>query len=54
MDVSLTELADLLGEELSLPNIRFKGTGTTTSKDTRYSSLNSEGPEALHVFKRLT
>lgn len=52
MDVSLNELADLLGEELCLPNIKFKGTGLTTHTDTRYSSLNSEGPEALHVFKK--
>ena len=52
MDVSLAELADLLGEELALPNIKFKGTGTTTNDDIRYSSLKNQGPESLHVFKK--
>lgn len=52
VEVSLEELADILGEELALPKIQPKGTQDIQSQKARYTSVSSSGPEALRHFKR--
>lgn len=52
MEVPLDELAEILGEELALPNIKSTGSGQTSSKTIRYSSIHKEGPDSLNVFKK--
>lgn len=52
MDVPLEELADILGEELALPNIKANGHGETSSKNYRYTSVHKEGPDSLNVFRK--
>ena len=52
VDLTLDELADLLGEELKLPRIEPKGKHTITTIKDRYSSLRKVGPQSLRHFKR--
>ncbi len=52
VDVSLDELADILGEELKLPRIQPKGKHRLTSERDRYSGVRQSGPESLRHFKR--
>ena len=52
VDVSLDELADILGEELQLPRIKPKGRHNITAQRERYSSIRQTGPESLRHFKR--
>ncbi|MFQ5806965.1 MAG: DUF444 family protein, partial [Phycisphaerae bacterium] len=52
VDVTLDELADILGEELQLPRITPKGKHTITTIKDRYSSIRQSGPESLRHFKR--
>jgi len=52
VEVSLDELADILGEELQLPRIQPKGRHTITAVKDRYSSIRQSGPESLRHFKR--
>ncbi|QDV89316.1 hypothetical protein RAS2_03810 [Phycisphaerae bacterium RAS2] len=52
VEVSLDELADILGEELRLPRIKPKGNHQITSQKDRYSGIRSTGPESLRHFKR--
>src|SRR5215510_4805756 len=52
VEVSLEELADILGEELKLPRIQPKGKHTITSERDRYSGIRLSGPESLRHFKR--
>jgi uncharacterized sporulation protein YeaH/YhbH (DUF444 family) len=52
VDVTLDELARLLGEELELPRIEPRGKHTVTSHKDRYRSIRSTGPESLRHFKR--
>ena len=52
VDVSLNELADILGEELELPRIEPKGKHRITSERDRYSGVRRSGPESLRHFKR--
>jgi uncharacterized sporulation protein YeaH/YhbH (DUF444 family) len=52
VDISLDELADILGEELQLPRIKPKGQHNLTSVKERYSSIRQTGPESLRHFKR--
>jgi len=52
VDVDLEELAEILGEELELPNIEPRGSDNIhTSKD-RYTGIRSVGPESLRHFRR--
>ena len=51
-DVSLEELADILGEELQLPRIENKGKKAIESESQRYKSIRRFGPEGLRHFKR--
>ena len=52
VDISLNELADILGEELQLPRIQPKGRHNITAVKDRYSSIRQTGPESLRHFKR--
>jgi len=52
VDVSLDELAEILGEELHLPKIEPKGTDRIITEKTRYTGINTIGPESLRHFKR--
>lgn len=52
VEITLDELADILGEELRLPRIKPKGRHTITSEKDRYSGIRSSGPESLRHFKR--
>lgn len=52
VDVSLEELADILGEELELPNIENKGKKNLEDKVYRYTGIVNKGPESLRHFKR--
>lgn len=51
VDVTLDELADMLGEELQLPRIEPKGSKLVTDR-IRYSGVTNVGPESLRHFKR--
>src|SRR5262249_32601467 len=52
VEVSLDELADILGEELQLPRIKPKGSHNITTIKDKYSSVRQSGPESLRHFKR--
>lgn len=56
VDVSLDELADMLAEELELPNIEPKGQKNIESDKRVYTGISQAGPESLrhfkHTFKR--
>lgn len=52
IEVTLAELADMLGEELALPNIEPKSGGRMRTERTRYSGVHSVGPDALKHFRR--
>ncbi|RJP42443.1 MAG: DUF444 family protein [Phycisphaerales bacterium] len=52
VEVSLDELADILGEELQLPRIEPKGRHNITARRDRYSGIRQSGPESLRHFKR--
>ena len=52
VDVTLDELAAILGEELELPDIIDKGKSKISSAHDKYSGIRSVGPESLRHFKR--
>lgn len=52
VEVSLEELADLLGDELQLPRIQPKGEANLAEERARYDSIRRTGPESLRHFKR--
>lgn len=52
VELSIQELADLLGEELELPRIEPRGNRQLNSERSRYSSIRSVGPESLRSFRR--
>jgi len=52
VDVSLEELAQILGEELELPNIENKGKKNIEDKEYKYTGVLKQGPESLRHFKR--
>lgn len=52
VDVSLGDLAEILGEELELPKIEPKGTNKIKSVKDKYVGIRSVGPESLRHFKR--
>jgi hypothetical protein len=51
VEVTLDELAAILGEELGLPRIEPKGTQSLDTRKDRYISLRRTGPESLRSFK---
>jgi uncharacterized protein len=52
VDVSLEELADILGEELELPKIEPKGNKSIETIKTKYSGRAPVGPNSLRLFKQ--
>ncbi len=52
VDISLEELAQMLGEELELPNIQNKGKKNITAQKDKYTGISQSGPESLRHFKR--
>ncbi len=52
VEVSLDELADILGEELQLPRIEPKGMHNITTVKSKYSGIRTTGPDTLRHFKR--
>lgn len=52
VEMSLEELADILGEELGLPRIEPKGKKNVVTEKDKYSSIRNVGPESLRHFKR--
>ncbi len=52
VELSIEELASILGDELALPNIEPKGKKTLQSTTNRYSSIGTVGPDSLKHFKR--
>lgn len=52
VDVTLEELAEILGSELELPRIEPKGTAKIQQEKARYRSIRRVGPESLRHFKR--
>ncbi|MFW5876114.1 MAG: DUF444 family protein [Myxococcota bacterium] len=52
VDVTLEELAEILGEELELPHIETKGKSSLVDKKDRYVGIRTVGPNSLRHFKR--
>jgi hypothetical protein len=52
VDVTLEELADLLGEELALPRIEPRGQDRIVATRIKYTGVAPSGPESLRHFKR--
>jgi len=52
VDVSLEELAEILGEELELPRIEPRGTESIEVEKDRYTGIHRSGPESLRHFRR--
>ena len=51
VDLSIDELAEILGEKLELPRIQPKGHKNINSEKTKYTGLAPVGPEGLRHFK---
>ncbi|EQC48460.1 PF04285 domain protein [Bacteriovorax sp. BSW11_IV] len=52
VDLSLDELAHILGEELALPKIEPKGKKNMQSTVDKYTSIGTVGPDSLKHYKR--
>ena len=52
VEISVDELAEMLGEELELPQIEPKGQDTLETEKDRYRSIRNTGPDSLRHFKR--
>jgi hypothetical protein len=52
VEVSLEELADILGEELALPRIEPRGKDRIVATRLKYTGISPSGPESLRHFKR--
>lgn len=52
VEVTLAELAEILGEELKLPNIQPKGRSELVAPVGRYVGIRRTGPESLRHAKR--
>jgi len=52
VEITLDELAEILGEELELPNIENKGKSAIVDKKDRYVGVRNVGPNSLRHFKR--
>ena len=52
VEVTLDELAEMLGEALELPNIEPKGKNNISTKKDKYTSIRPTGPDSLRHFKR--
>jgi sporulation protein YhbH len=52
VDVTLEELAEIMAEELELPNIQPKSKRNIEADAGRYTTIGQTGPESLRHFKR--
>ena len=52
VEITIEELAKIMGEELELPRIKPKGKTKLITEKTKYTGLRKVGPESLKVFKR--
>lgn len=52
VEVTLDELAAILGEELELPDIENKGKSKLINEKDRYTGIRRVGPESLRHFRR--
>lgn len=52
VEVTMEELAEMLGEELELPKIEPKGSKEVTSKSYKYTGIHKNGPQSLKHYKR--
>src|SRR5439155_26574391 len=52
VDITLEELAQILGEELELPKIEPKGHQKIQTEKVKYAAIHRSGPESLRHFKR--
>jgi sporulation protein YhbH len=52
VELTLEELAEILGEELALPRIEPRGKKNVVTEKDRYTSIRTVGPESLRHFKR--
>ncbi|WP_437188372.1 DUF444 family protein [Planctomicrobium sp. SH668] len=52
VEVTLDELAEMLGSELQLPNIVPKGKDSLKSQKDKYNTVSRSGPDSLRHFKR--
>lgn len=52
VDVTIDELAEILGEELELPRITPRGDRHLEERRERYTGIRSSGPESLRHFRR--
>ncbi len=52
VEVTLDELAAILGDELELPRIEPKGKANIDQNKPRYTSVRRSGPESLRHFRR--
>jgi sporulation protein YhbH len=51
-EVTLDELAEMLGDELQLPRIEPKGNANLVVEKSKYNSIRQTGPESLRHFRR--
>lgn len=52
VEVTIDELAEILGEELELPRIEPRGQHKLEAEKSRYTGIHRAGPESLRHFKR--
>ena len=52
VEITVEELAEILGEELQLPRILPKGNQTTATEKAKYTGISNVGPESLRHNKR--
>jgi sporulation protein YhbH len=52
VDLTLEELAEILGEELALPRIEPRGKKNIITTKDKYTGIRQAGPESLRHFKR--
>jgi uncharacterized protein len=52
VELSIQELAEIMGEELELPRIEPKGAEQLSARSPRYSGIKRAGPESLRSFRR--
>jgi len=52
INISLDELAEILGTELSLPKIKPKGLDVIKTQSSKYTNIHSIGPQSLRHLRR--
>ena len=52
VDITIEELAEIMGEELELPKIEPKGQKNILAKKDKYSRISTVGPDSLRHFRR--